>query len=312
MGTDLRHLQIEATKNLPTEWQKDLDDLRDGYPFEAVRRNRIDLDGHRPQDHTVIEPTSEFRTIVAHFDDNLVGWMNVQNLPLLSKMFSSSARFVAEELVQRNRDDIRHHLIEWLRHHFPDQSLMTWHPTQNRTARQFLQSEGFKLVRTVHHFGKKLNQTTKKPTSDSETPESLGIENLSKNAILPGNASLLNPDSRPEYLEELLRLHYNSERRTPIVSQHDPLNVLFLRKHESGARVCGDFLLNEVNSEVITKLLEDAEEHLSSNCEYFEILIPDPARELTDTLSDRGFQSLTKRMFHLDVPESLQSQIELV
>ncbi len=315
MGTDLRHLQIEPISNLPAKWQEDLDDLREGYPFEAVRRNRSDLDRHRPQNHAVIDPTSKFRTIAAHFGDKLVGWMDVRNLSHLTELLPVTARFIVEELIQRNRDDIRHHLLEWFRDQFPDQLLLTWNPTQNRTARQFLQSQGFSIGRTVHHLGMNINLGTVEPSVNPEPlfQGQLPFDNLTKNAVFPGLSSLMKPELRSKYLRKILDLHRDSHRRTLIGSADDSLNVLFLRRLESNTRVFGEFLLSETNPQIFKELLQRAKKHLSDgdNSEYLELMVPDSRTNLIENLLDRGFDSLTKRMYHLDVPQSLQNHLEV-
>lgn len=315
MKTDLRHLEVEAIDELPPSLQDDLEDLREGYPFEAVRRNRSDLDRNRFLSDSIIDPTSEFRTVTARFDDKLVGWMDVRNLPLLETILPVPARFALEELIQRNRNDVRDHLLEWFRDQFPDELLITWHPTQNRTARQFLQSRGFQLARTLQHLGRDLPSSSEEADRDlqsSAVPDD-PVRDLPPEAVLPGWASLLETDPRESYLEEILRLHEESDERALVGADDDSLNLLLLRGLGSDARAFGEFLLADPRPEIIDELVGTAVDRLSGNPDssYLELIVPDAADEIIDELTQHDFSPLTKRMFHLDVPEPLEDDLDI-
>jgi hypothetical protein len=54
-------------------------------------------------------------------------------------------------------------------------------------------------------------------------------------------------------------------------------------------------------------------DHLSGtpDSSYLELIVPDAAGEIIDELTQHDFSPLTKRMFHLDVPEPLEDDLDL-
>lgn len=319
MSYELSNLELSWVDRPEERWVDDLESMVEGYPFEKGRRETLGED-RLSRLRSTWENPGETSLLAAHFDSKLVGWLQLEPDELLSSHAPVPFVRARHELVQRNRDDVRHHLLEAVRERYPDALVEFRQPTQNRTARSYLLGQPDVVAgTTLVHLARTGDRD--EPSTDSElnsvrtNPRSLpAFEDL------PGapHNDLLAPvldDARwaEAFAGDLPHAYTTADHRDllALVSDSTTRAVLLLEEQPNGS---GDPI---VRARALTKsddvdglrtLLSAAEDFVGEG--ILEVRIDSERETLFETLQEINYEPLTKRMLLYRLPSELQSDSE--
>jgi hypothetical protein len=306
MSYELSNLNLRWVDQPEERWIDDLESMVEGYPFEQGRRDKLGED-RLSRLRSSWEGTDESPALLAaYFDAKLVGWLQLETDELLSRYSPTPLVRARHELVQRNRDDVRHHLLEAVRERFPEAVIQFRQPTQNRTARSYLLGQPDVVAgRTLVHLSRPEgteNRTSESKhnnlTRDPETmPDLAELLTLAHNDLLPSRHG--EDLDLEEYSRDLIEKYATGDDRNllALTSDSGTRAVLLLEERPNGSGtpiVRGRLVTKNDDLEGLPALLFAAEELVSEGT--LELRLSSDRELLFETLQDLGYEPLTKRM----------------
>lgn len=323
MTTPLDNLETTWVDHPKQDWLEDLESMIEGYPFE---QQRYPGDPENLSEIVRDIPPGNNHALAAHFGDKLVGWIEIDKDDLLSEHLPVDVHETRRELVQRNRDDVRQHLISALGERYPDDLIEFQQPSQNRTARSFLQNQPtIWFDRIVNILGKNSSKTNdrhfnnlSKTQGDSRVnPNSSDPKNLEIKSPLV--REILNSDEQQNYLDDLRSIHENQSGQL-FVKEASFGSIVVLVDRESaletepgtiqGNRHTVRIHSRKFDEDAIRSIMRRIEKTVLANeDDLIEVWIDADNHRLFDQLLGLGYTARTKRMFFYRIPESLLGRL---
>lgn len=318
MSYELSNLNLRWVDQPEERWIDDLESMVEGYPFEKSRSERLDEDRLariRSTWETVENPPA---LLAAYFEARLVGWQQLKKDELLTQHSPTPFVRARHELVQRNRDDVRHHLLEAVREQFPEAVVQFRQPTQNRTARSYLLGQPDVVAgKTLVHLSRleDFEEQSAKSNHGAVTRNPKSLPDFANLLESPHN-DLLSPHLAEDldlggFSRDLVEEYTAGEDKQllALTSEVGTRAVLLLEERPNGTGppiVSGRLVTENDDLGELPALLAPAEDLVGEGT--LEMRIDSNRETLFEALQNKSYEPLTKRMLLYRLPPDRLSE----